>query len=82
MNDCIFIDGEGRIRQKKGLDEELVPLSKAVMREGSLVGIVSGKHDGLYARVVRMSLDDKVLVKLDSSEQVAYNDRIYFTNDV
>jgi hypothetical protein len=42
---------DGKVRSWKTLDEKLVPLKKG-LTPGQLVAIVSGPHDGLYARVV------------------------------
>jgi G patch domain/KOW motif-containing protein len=59
---------DGKVRHVKAISEKLVPL-KQVLQEGNLVGIVSGPHDGLYARVVRAVQDDEVIVRLESSSE-------------
>jgi len=63
-------NADGTIRHVKGLDEKLVPLSKIGLRQGALVGIVSGPHDGLYARVVKLfDGSDDVIVRLETSSE-------------
>jgi len=62
-------DENGVVRHTKSLDEKLVPISKLGMQVGSLVGIISGRHDGLYARVLRIGSDDQVAVRLEASDE-------------
>jgi len=59
-------NADGSARHTKSLDEKLIPISKLGLQKGSLVSIVSGKHDGLNAWVVQISGDD-VIVRLESS---------------
>jgi len=58
---------DGKIRHVKTIDEKLVPLKRGLVA-GQLVAIVSGPHDGLYARVVS-ARDEEVIVRLQASEE-------------
>jgi G patch domain/KOW motif-containing protein len=71
---------DGRVRHVRGLSEKLVPL-KTGLQPGQLVGIVSGPHDGLYARVVNVE-QDEVNVRLEaSSEEVTVSkDDLYIVD--
>jgi len=59
---------DGKVRHVKGISEKLVPLKKG-FRPNDLVGIVSGPHEGLYARVVSENDDDDIVVRLESSSE-------------
>lgn len=59
---------DGKVRHVKGISEKLVPLKKG-LRPNDLVGIVSGPHEGLYARVVSAGDDDDIVVRLESSSE-------------
>lgn len=59
---------DGKVRHVKGIGEKLVPLKKG-LRPNDLVGIVSGPHEGLYARVVNAGDDDDIVVRLESSSE-------------
>jgi len=59
---------DGKVRHVKGIGEKLVPLKKG-LQQNDLVGIVSGPHEGLYARVVGGSGDDDLVVRLESSSE-------------
>jgi len=66
---------DGKVRHVRDLDEKLVPLKRGLAL-GQLVAIVSGPHDGLYARIVS-SRDDDIIVRLQASDeevQVARSD--------
>jgi len=66
----VLTNEDGTLRSTKGLDEKLVPLSKTQMQVGSLVGIIAGPHEGLYARVIKMyESTDSVLIQLQSSHE-------------
>jgi G patch domain/KOW motif-containing protein len=57
---------DGKVRHVKPISEKLVPLKKG-LQLGQLVGIVSGPHEGLYARIVNTGDDEDVVVRLESS---------------
>jgi len=59
---------DGKIRHVKGISEQLVPFKKG-FRPNDLVGIVSGPHEGLYARVVSENDDDDIVVRLEASSE-------------
>jgi len=59
---------DGKVRHVKGISEKLVPLVKG-LRTNDLVGIVSGPHEGLYARVVSAGDDDDIVVRLEASSE-------------
>jgi len=60
---------DGATRHVKTIDEELVPISKTGLREGVLVSIISGRHDGLFATITKILPGTKVLLRLESSEE-------------
>jgi G patch domain/KOW motif-containing protein len=63
-------DADGNIKSVRRNGEALTPLSKVGLHEGSLVGIVQGPHDGLYARVLKIfSTTGQLLVRLESSDE-------------
>jgi len=59
---------DGKVRHVKGISEKLVPFKKG-FRPNDLVGIVSGPHEGLYARVIGESDDDDIVVRLEASSE-------------
>jgi len=59
---------DGKVRHVVGISEKLVPLKKG-LNIGDLVGIVSGPHEGLYARVVAALDDDDIVVKTTASSE-------------
>jgi len=59
---------DGKVRHVKNISEKLVPLKKG-LQAGQLVGIVSGPHEGLYARVVNAGDEDDIEVRLESSSE-------------
>jgi len=58
---------DGHMRHIKKLDEKLVPISKIGIQPGVLVAVVSGSHDGLSARVLKILENDSLLIQLSSS---------------
>jgi len=66
----VLTDGKGNIKSIRRAGEELTALSKVGLHEGSLVVIVQGPHDGLYARVSKMlSSTNELIVRLESSDE-------------
>lgn len=59
---------DGKVRHMRSLDEELVPLSQQEYREGQSIFIVEGKHEGLYASIVKLR-NEQVLARLKDSER-------------
>lgn len=61
-------DKDGRQRHVRDLDQKLVPFRPEGIYPGNLVGVVTGEHEGMYARVVQLSAGDKVRIRFDSEE--------------
>lgn len=59
---------DGKVRHVKGISEKLVPLKKG-LAPGDLVSIVSGPHEGLYARIVNEGDEDELVLRLQSSSE-------------
>jgi len=63
-------DADGRQRHYRTLDEKLIPHRPGGINVGSLVGIISGVHDGMYARVMAFLEENMVRVRFLSEEEV------------
>jgi len=65
----VLSDDKGNLKSIRRNGEELTPISKVGLHEGSLVGIIQGPHDGLYARVLKIFSSGEVIVRLQSSDE-------------
>eukprot|EP01102_Stenamoeba_stenopodia_P000007 TRINITY_DN0_c0_g6_i1.p1 TRINITY_DN0_c0_g6~~TRINITY_DN0_c0_g6_i1.p1 ORF type:complete len:502 (-),score=143.13 TRINITY_DN0_c0_g6_i1:17-1522(-) len=64
-------DADGRQRHYRTLDEQLVAVRPGGINVGTLVGIISGRHDGMVARVVAfLQGGEMVKVRFLSDEEV------------
>jgi len=61
-------DKDGQQRHVKDLDQKLVPFRPEGIYPGNLVGVVSGQHEGMYARLVQIMAAEKVRIRFDSEE--------------
>lgn len=61
-------DKDGRQRHVRDIDQKLVPFRPEGIYPGNLVGVVSGEHEGMYARVVDLLADEKIRIRFDSEE--------------
>lgn len=62
---------DGKIRHYVSVGEGLVEKAKLEMKEGALVGIVGGAHEGLLAKVKRLEGEGSVMVELPSGANVS-----------
>ena len=66
-------DKDGRQRHVRDLDQKLVAFRPEGIHPGNLVGVVSGEHEGMYARIVQLLAGDKVRIRFESEEEVTVN---------
>jgi hypothetical protein len=58
-------DKDGRQRHVRDLDQKLVAFRPEGIHPGNLVGVVSGEHEGMYARIVQLLAGDKVRIRFE-----------------
>lgn len=63
-------DKDGRQRHVRDLDQKLVPYRPEGIYPGNLAGVVSGQHEGMFARVVQLGAGGKVRIRFGSEEEV------------
>jgi len=61
-------DKDGRQRHVRDLDQKLVPYRPEGIYPGNLAGVVSGQHEGMFARVVQLGAGGKVRIRFGSEE--------------
>jgi G patch domain/KOW motif-containing protein len=66
-------DKDGRQRHVRDLDQKLVAFRPEGIHPGNLVGVVTGDHEGMYARIVQILAGDKVRIRFESEEEVTVN---------
>jgi hypothetical protein len=70
-------DKDGRQRHVRDLDQKLVAFRPEGIFPGNLVGVVSGEHEGMFARVVQLLAGDKVRIRFESEEVRSYSEFLF-----